>query len=236
MLRGFAERLTHRIVVRRRLPDEFDRAPIFVSSEGGLRYLTKSMNEVSPELLSAAQSVVEEGSVVWDVGANVGLFSAAAATLAGRSGSVLAIEPDVWLVRLLRRTAKFQGNMEVLSVAVSDNVGVENLIVAQRSRSTNYLTGHGSTQTGGVREAEVVVTVTLDWLLEQFAAPDVVKIDVEGAELRALQGASLLLDNCRPTIVCEVRGEHRSDVLDLLASSGYAFEQVTEMDLIARPT
>jgi FkbM family methyltransferase len=49
---------------------------------------------------------VRPGSVVWDIGASVGLFSFSAAALAGPGGFVLAIEPDVWLAHLLARSAQ----------------------------------------------------------------------------------------------------------------------------------
>jgi len=65
-----------------------------------------------------------------------------------------------------------------------------------------------------------VPTVTLDWLAARFPRPDVVKIDVEGAEVRVLGGGpSLLATN--PTIICEVAKENSPIVRDILAAHGY---------------
>lgn len=147
-----AEQATHRVVLRRRLPEPFPRLPFYVSSEGGLRYWRPSLRDVDPPLLRTAIRCVRPGSVVWDVGANVGLFAVAAAGLAGPEGLVVAMEPDTWLVSLLRKTASLGGYrapIEVVPVAVCDENGLEGFSIARRSRSTNYLDGFGSTQTGG---------------------------------------------------------------------------------------
>jgi len=224
-LRLLAERATHHFVMKRRLPASFARVPLFVSTEGGLRYLRLDLAKVDPELLQAAQELVAPGDVVWDVGANVGLFTFAAAARAGPRGNVYAIEPDTWLADLLRRSARLEqpnkARVYVLPVAVSDAVGVSPFNIAKRARSANYLAGCGSTQTGGVRETQCVVTVTLDWILGHFPAPNVLKIDVEGAEGQVLAGASNLLSSTRPRILCEVAKENAGTVSHLLHSFDY---------------
>ena len=108
MLRRLTERLTRDWTLRRQLPQEFGSAPILVTPSAGLRYLARSMNDVDPVLMNLVKEFVRPGSVVWDIGANVGLFTFAAASLAGPEGQVMAMEPDAWLVQLLRRSAKLQ--------------------------------------------------------------------------------------------------------------------------------
>jgi FkbM family methyltransferase len=224
-VRSIAERLTHGLAIKRRLPASFGHVPLFVSSEGGLGYFRPCLGRVDPLLLKMAEELVAPGDVVWDVGANVGLFTFAAAACAGPTGSLYAIEPDTWLVGLLRRSARLEAAkrapVNVLPVAVSDTVGVSRFYIAKRARAANYLESCGSTQTGGAREAQWVVTVTLDWILGQFPAPNVLKIDVERAEDRALAGASRLLSSFRPRILCEVCQENASRVSKILHSFGY---------------
>ena len=223
-LRPALERTTHRMVIRRRLPPPFGTARIYASSEGGLRYLRPRMAGVDPALLSLAAEVVKPGDTVWDIGANLGLFSFAAAVAAGPAGHVLAVEPDTVLVRLLRRSAAAnQGHapVAVLPAAVADGLSVAHFHIARRNRSTSHLDGFGTSQTGGVRATELVPTVTLDWLATQFPAPGVIKIDVEQAELAVLRGAPAMLRAARPTIVCEVAGHHAAAVHDLLIAHGY---------------
>lgn len=224
--RAVAERATHRLVLRRRLPSPYSAARIYVSSEAGLRYLKPSLEAVDPDLLRAVKLLVHDGDVVWDIGANIGLFSFAAALQAGSLGSILAVEADTWNVGLLRRSAfrtKAGAKVQVLPAAASDRVGVASFSIAVRSRSTSYLdAAGGTTQTGGVRETQTVPTVTLDHLLEHFPAPDLVKVDVEGAEALVLAGAGEVLRR-RPRILCEVSEENTAAVCALLEPHGYAF-------------
>jgi FkbM family methyltransferase len=174
-------------------------------------------------LLRLAADVVRPGQVVWDVGANVGLFSFAAASAAGSAGHVLAIEADAALAGLLRRSAAANpahAPVQVLSAAVSDEVSVARFHIARRNRATSHLDGYGTTMTGGVRYTELVPTVTLDWLAAHFPAPDVLKIDVEGAELTVLAGAPEVLGHL-PTIICEVSARNAAAVAKLLTARGY---------------
>ena len=222
-LRLALERATHRLVIRRRLPPPFASARIYVSSEGGLRYLAKPMGEVDPGLLRLAAELVRPGHTVWDVGANMGLFSFAAAVAAGPSGRVLAVEPDTDLAGLLRRSAAAltgHAPVEVLPAAVSDEQSVARFNIAWRNRATSHLAGFGTNMAGGVRSSQLVPTVTLDWLATMFPAPDVVKIDVEGAELAVLSGGSQVLARS-PALICEVMGSNAAAAFDLLTGHGY---------------
>jgi FkbM family methyltransferase len=224
LIRTLAERATRRLVLKRRLPSRFGGLPIYVSPEGGLRYLRPALERTDPVLLDLAFTHVTTAAVIWDIGANVGLFSLASAALAGSEGRVIAVEPDTWLVQLLRRSAGCPGDkapVEVFPAAVGDRVGVHKFFIARRSRSTNYLDGYGNSQTGGWREHQLVPTVTLDWMLDHFLAPDLLKIDVEGAEAAVLSGASRLLAEVRPPMICEVSSKNQIFVTQLLRHHGY---------------
>lgn len=221
-LRSVVERVSHRVVVRRRLPAPFAAARIYVSTEGGLRYLARTMAAVDPALLRLAAEVVRPGDTVWDVGANMGLFSFAAAVAAGPCGRVLALEADTDLAGLLRRSAagnNGHAQVEVLPAAVSGELSVARFHVARRNRATSHLEGFGSGMAGGVRSTHLVPTVTLDWLAARFPLPDVLKIDVEGAELTVLVGAARVLAHS-PVVICEVSA-NKTAVSDILTGYGY---------------
>src|SRR5258708_38692911 len=93
-LRSVLERSTHRLVVRRRLPRPFAAARICASTEGGLRYLRPNMAKVDPLLTGLAHELVHPGDVVSEIGANLGLFTFAAAVAAGPTRRCLAAAPD----------------------------------------------------------------------------------------------------------------------------------------------
>jgi FkbM family methyltransferase len=221
-MRPLAERATHRLVLRRRLPAPYQGTRIYASSEAGLKYLRRRLTHVDPVLVDLVRETVRPGAVVWDIGANVGLFSFAAATAAGPSGHVLAVEPDNWLVGLLRRSAELPGTraqVEVLAAAVGDATGVSRFCIASRNRATNHLAGFG--HRADVRAVMPVPTLTLDGLLACAPTPDVLKIDVEGAERLVLEGGRRLLAAARPTLICEVAAANADAVSALLVEQGY---------------
>jgi len=230
-LRTTLERVSHRLVIQRRLPSPFDKARIYASTEGGLRYLRPRLDNVDPVLLRLVTETVRAGDIVWDIGANIGLFSFAAAVAAGPKGRVLAVEPDAVLVALLRRSAaanRRHAPVDVLPVAVADDLGVGQFHIARRNRSTSYLDGFGTSQTGGVRTTELVPTVSLDWLAERFPSPDILKIDVEVAEVNVLAGGTEVLRR-RPRILCEVADKNAETVRDLLATHSYTLYDGEEL-------
>jgi FkbM family methyltransferase len=182
------------------------------------------MSRIDPALLRLVAEIVRPGYTIWDIGANVGLFSFAAAAAAGKTGQVLAIEPDSALVGLLRRSAALNRGaavVEVLSAAVSAEMSVASFRVARRNKAASHLDGYGTTMAGGERSTVLVPTVTLDWLAGQFPVPDVLKIDVEGAEVAVLTSGPGVLGSIS-TIICEVAACNASAVSDLLHEHGFA--------------
>jgi FkbM family methyltransferase len=226
--RRLAERLSRGVVLRRRLPSRFGRLPIYVTPEAGLRYWS-AMSRVDPMLYEMAEELAKPGSVVWDVGANVGLFSFCAAALVGESGSVLAVEPDLWLAHLINsssqrlKTRRYRSaQVQVLCASISDSNRISKLAIAERARASNYLAeAVGSTQATGARQLQPTVSLTLDFLLEHFPGPSVLKIDAETHEANILKGAEKLLKEARPTIWCEVSAENSDEVTKLLHEAKY---------------
>jgi len=238
MLRAMAEKATHRLVFSRRLPPAFGDHRIFVSSEGGLKYLLHKLADVDPRLFELADRHVKPGDSVWDIGANLGIFTFAAAVRAGETGSVLAAEADTWLVGVLRRSAtgfRAAGCVDVLPAAIAGTTGIAEFVIASRSRATNHLAGYGSTQTGGARERQLVPCLTLDDLARERGMPDVVKIDVEGAEAEILRAAPAVLAH-RPILILEVTDKNADEMGELLDRHDYALSDIATGRSITRPT
>ncbi len=225
-VRAIAETLSRNLVFRRSFSARFGHARIVITPEAGLKYWRLNVDRTDPVLLSAVAHLVKPGSVVWDIGANVGLFSVAAAALSGAQGLVLSVDADEWLMSLVRRSIELNGKriapIHQVTTAVSDREGVSQFHIARRSRSSNFLAGCGASQTGGTREVRTVPATTLDRLAEQYPPPDVVKIDVEGAELLVLEGGRKILAKTRPALFCEVSPENADGVTRLLTQElGY---------------
>jgi FkbM family methyltransferase len=183
------------------------------------------MAKMDPSLLRNAQEVVRPGDVVWDIGANIGLFTFAAAALTGPSGHVVAFEPDAWLVQLLRRSGALQspaaGTVEVIPAAVASGIALRPFNVARRSRAYNALANYGLSQTGGYEEPFKVPAYNLDWLADHLPKPNVIKCDVEGAEIEVFKDQSYMLGDIRPVVVCEVAGETAADIVSVFREYGY---------------
>jgi FkbM family methyltransferase len=232
VFRRTAELLSRRLVFKRNLPNEFGGGPIFVSPDSGLRFYWKDLRRTDATLFRMAAELVRPGDTVWDIGANLGLFSFAAAALTGPKGRVLAVEPDTWLVGLLHRSASLQvsGRAEVTVVpaAASDCMGLVKLHIAARGRLSNFIAaGSESTQAGGTRKTECVVALTLDFLSQHFPMPQVLKIDVEGVENLVLAGGVRLLKEARPRILCEVSAKNSKRVTRLLQDANYRIFDAT---------
>jgi FkbM family methyltransferase len=215
------------VVVRRRLPAAHGGHALYVSPDASLRFWRRDLATADPLLLALCSELVTPGAHVWDIGANVGLFSTAAAFRVGRGGSVLAVEADPWLASLLVRSVANlpteHGRVEVLNAAVTDQVGGAEFSIANRARAASHLTAvRGSSQAGGSRRIVTVDALTLDHLLGSRPTPQLVKIDTEGAELLCLQGGTRLLSLARPTILVEVSEENGRDLGELLHGHGYS--------------
>jgi FkbM family methyltransferase len=240
MLRRLAERLARGRVIRRHLPRRFARLPIYVSPDARLQLLKPGEAAFDPQLLRIAEEEISPGDVVWDIGANVGVFTLAAAAMAGRGVFVLGVEPDPMLAGLLNRSAaraRDRGyDVHVLSAAIADTDGAARLLISARGRASNALDrAGGRSQMGGVREQVLVPQLKLDTLLGQVPAPGFLKIDVEGAEALVLAGARRLLEEIRPIVYVEVGRAAASQATGILRDCDYLLLDAAEPKAARRP-
>lgn len=184
----------------------------------------------------AFEHEIKPGTVIYDIGANVGFYSILAAYLTGPKGKVYAFEPLKRNVEFIRRHAALNRftNTEVFEAAVSDHSGE-----ASFDLGISIATGHLSDK-GGIK----VPLLSLDDLLSagDIEPPDTMKVDVEGAEYAVFQGAQKLIQKHRPTIFLDTHGRdvHESTI-GFLEGHGYHFEILDNRtlsdskELIARP-
>jgi len=163
---------------------------------------------------------VELGSVFYDVGANVGIYSLLSSLLVG-CGKVYALEPVPRNLAYLRRHLKLNHarNVEILPLAVSDKIGQAQFEI-EPSGLMGHLAGEGSL---------AVATATLDSLVEngRIAPPDFIKMDIEGTELLALRGARFIFRRYRPVLFLAAHGQEiERECRKLLESWDYEIEEI----------
>lgn len=198
--------------------------------------------KVETEKTAALARILKKGHVFFDVGANVGYYTVLASRLVASSGKVIAIEPAIRNLVYLYRHLHLNnaGNVTVVTAACSDKVSLAAFCLAQ-STANNFLkdfyTGIG---TSGPGHCAPVPTVTVDSLVEQTGTlPDVLKIDVEGAEFAVLKGAANTLAKSKPSVLLETHSDVlQADCLELLRGYGYAFQRVSVApdEFLAIPT
>ena len=229
LFRSCLERVSRRLVLRRRLPARFGRRKLWVTPGAALSYYHSLDSGRWIDLFDFAGHCVNPGDTVWDIGANLGVFAFAAAHRAGPAGDVLAVEADPWLADLVRRSAAENpgpaASVAVLCAAAAAGHNLEMFATPERARSGSHLTstpGSGVELIGRTIASHPVITISLDWLLAHRRPPQVVKIDVEGAELPVLQGAATLLTRHRPKFLLEVYESSADAITRLLQQHDYA--------------
>lgn len=199
--------------------------PILVSPDAQLKYLKLGSSSFDADLIQIAELVTCDDEFIWDIGANVGVFSVAALAASPKS-RVIAVEADPWLADLLVRTSEFDAykkrELLVLAAAASDEFGISEFLIAGRGRASNALAEFvGRSQMGGARRRQLVPTVTIDAIAAKLGQPNFIKIDVEGAELAVLRGAKKTLNKSQPALYIETSKETFRECSDLLRSLGY---------------
>lgn len=172
-----------------------------------VRYLT---GDAEPEVQNTLAELVKPGQTVYDVGANIGFFTMLCSRLVGPEGAVYAFEPIPQNVATLRHNVALNGltNVVIIEKALSSSTGAAEMFVSPWSafHSLN-VAGASKQENHGPQSGEIVVqTVTLDEFVrgEDVRAPDLVKIDVEGAELVVLDGMRETLRSRQPLLLVEV--------------------------------
>jgi FkbM family methyltransferase len=195
-----------------------------------LQYLT---GDVEPEIQSTLARLLQPGQVVYDVGANIGFFTIICARLVGSAGRVYAFEPMPDSAATLRHNVALNSldNTIVVEKAASSATGKATLLISEWS-AFHALKAQGISPPEEARGEIEVQTVTLDDFASRNVAPDVVKIDVEGAELEVIHGMSALLASARPLIVCELHGTN-AEFMRLIESHGYEARTLGESKPVA---
>ena len=165
-----------------------------------------AVGRYEPSLTHAIEDVVNEGDVCFDVGAHLGYTTLVMATGVGPAGKVVAFEPDPQLFGPLLRNAV--RNLGPLAPIVP--------VPAAAGRTSGRCSfRHGdSTGMGRIDDSGGDLTVrmiSLDDAADAYGDPDLIKLDVEGAEVEALEGATAILERGRSTFLIEAHSRILED-------------------------
>jgi FkbM family methyltransferase len=183
---------------------------------------------------------VRPGSVVLDVGANIGAHTLELARRVGPSGKVIAFEPTSFAHTKLLRNLALNPSLaaivkaEQLMLAASDGRRTELQIYS--SWPLVPADGLHSNHLGRLQPTEGAAGVSLDSYLERagISRVDFIKLDVDGYECEVLEGARHCLDIFHPPIVMELapyvlreRGASLAQLVNILGRSGYRFTRLS---------
>jgi len=173
--------------------------------------------------LDLVRELLRPGDVFVDAGANVGQFTLTAAQCVGNAGLVWAFEASPSAATRLRRNVALNRYdwVRVEQFALDDANGEEEFVTFDGTGNGLSSFAPAST-TGGYRT--VVTTQRLDAVLpvDDYARLALIKVDVEGAELRLLRGADRVLAGSECAVLIEIEPDH-------LARQGATVKEIAEL-------
>ncbi len=160
-----------------------------------------------PNEFAFLDRMLRRGMIVIDVGANDGLYTLFAARRVGSRGRVVSVEPSSRERRNLERNLALNRlrNVTVVPAALAAEAGHAQLQIAPALHGGHNTLGGFAHKGVAAIGTELVPVETLDTLAERLSLSkvDVIKIDVEGAEMKVLAGGRELLKIARPTLLIE---------------------------------
>lgn len=179
-------------------------------------------------------SELRPADTFYDVGAHVGMFTCFASKTVSE-GQVVAFEPVSHNIHRLRENLRLNGiSADIHSVALSDES--KQLEMSLDSDKPGTI-GHLSKSTA--EESETITSVIGDDYIQEnnITLPDVMKMDVEGAECKVLRGLEDSLSECR-LIYSEASdqlqkyGDSEDELIEILQDLGFEIEYLSENDVI----
>ena len=153
-----------------------------------------------PHVTAVLRQLLRPGMTFLDIGANIGYFSLLAASLVGENGRVISFEPVPDNVQLLQQSIAANG---FTNIRLHPQAALEKpQQIALEIGGTNSNSRVVNPDSDEI-ERPLVEAVVLDEVLSHLPRLDVVKMDIEGAEPRALQGMTRLLQKHRPVLIAE---------------------------------
>lgn len=219
------------------------RKPFVLAHKWGKMYYTgdKDMQEVYYHVhgdawqeneLKRLSDWIPEGSVVVDVGANMGFMAILFSKLVGATGQVISLEPSKKIFAKLERNIQENdpGNVKCLNLGCGSHSSKERLHAI--SDASGHSTLSPSAALENESDTEDIQMEKLDTITSSLDRIDFLKIDTEGFESEVLRGAENVLKSKRPIVYIELSDEYRESSessIRILKENGYVF--LTEPNL-----
>lgn len=191
------------------IPYDGGRSRIRVDLQSRFGFMTYTYGVEDPDL-SLVGSLLAPGDIFIDGGAHVGMFTLVAAARVGPTGRVLAFEPAPAARSQLLQNLELSrfSWVEVSACALAESAGARDFVAFSNDAEGSSSFAPPSEFAGG--SVESVETTTLDSAIanQDRTRIRLVKLDLEGAEYAALQGAQSLLREVQPDFLVELEPEH----------------------------
>jgi FkbM family methyltransferase len=198
-----------------------DQISQWVEQEGRLDHDQNFLPKILP--------LIKPGDTVVDVGAFIGDHTIAYARAVGGHGRVFAFEPNPIAYKCLKHNMALLDGDDLLSV------GFLNVALGDRTDSVPLSGNNGNWGGAYIGDHMKITDVPVRPLDEFNLAPDFIKIDAEGYEMKVLSGAQKTILKYHPTLVIEIneealrrQGEHRNNIFQWLGNHGYRWDVMQE--------
>ncbi len=214
---------------------------VYVDLFRNLRLVADRMQTVEVEERKTFDMLIERvcPKVFWDVGSNVGIYTLHFLSRVP-DGSVIAFEPDRRNVDLLTRT--IQKNrlraVQIVPKAVGEQSGEAQFFLDDITGATGTIIPDQmfiTAQYGQVPKTTSVKLTTLDDELQHHPSPDIIKLDVEGAELGVMMGGRHMLAQCLPVVMYEASLRYFTQTSQILEMLGYRLFDAETLQPIDAP-
>lgn len=188
-------------------------------------------NEFEPFTLKLWLELVKNSEVIFDIGSNTGIFSLSAAAV-NPICKIFAFEPINYNYEFLLKTSKKNRftNIFIEPHAVSDSSGKTEIIVEKGV--VNYMNSLSLDRLKDNTESIEIDTIRLDKFIKSncISKVDLLKIDIEGHEINALEGMGSFIDDYKPKIIIEIIDELESrKIIDFAKTHKYNIEKINEL-------
>jgi FkbM family methyltransferase len=185
-----------------------------------------------PEIVETAKCFIKENSVVLDVGANFGQMSLLFSKMVGDDGIVYAFEADDYIFEILKKNIETNGCKNIIPVfgAVYDQSGTEMFFPKQDFKRFAAYGSYGIVPKAS--SGRVVESLMIDDL--DFPKPvSFMKVDVQGSDLFAMQGAKRTIEKHKMAILFEFEQQFQEEFgtsfqnyVDFVSSIDYKFTEI----------